>query len=129
MTPKERYTKNFTVEEMASKDGQDKDARMCPDFMEKLQALREDFQGIMRVTSAIRSKEHNLAVGGSAVSKHLSRPCIAADIDTKNWPASKKYKFLKLAFEHGFTGIGVAKTFIHLDTRKQGRLSPSLWTY
>lgn len=128
-TTKERYTKNFTVAEMASKDGKDKEARMCSKFMAKLQALREDFQASMIITSAIRSKEHNSRVGGSPVSKHLTRPCIAADIDTSTWTGKKKHKFLDLVFQHGFNGIGVGENFIHLDTRAKSTIAPTLWTY
>jgi hypothetical protein len=30
------------------------------------------------------------------------------------------------ALEHGFKGIGVAKSFVHLDTRDS---EPVMWTY
>lgn len=126
----ERYTKNFTVAEMASKDGKDTEARMCQKFMEKLQALRSDFKKAMVVTSAIRSKEHNDAIGGAVRSMHLTRPCVAVDIDTSKWNSAQLYKFIDLVFEHGFTGIGIDKNFVHLDTRsKSNGKGPRLWTY
>ena len=125
-----RYTKNFTVAEMASKDGKDTEARMCPAFMKKIQALREDFRHPMRITSAIRSLEHNEAVGGSPKSQHLTRPCIAADVSTAGWDSAKLHRFVDLVFQHGFTGIGIADDFIHIDTRKTAnRMGPRLWTY
>ena len=36
------------------------------------------------------------------------------------------YSIIKGALEHGFTGLGVAGDFIHLDTRGS---VPVMWTY
>ena len=49
---------------------------------------------------------------------------IAADIYVSN--GVDRYKLLITAFNMGFTGIGVAKTFIHVDTRTS---QPVVWTY
>ena len=125
----EKYTKNFSVAEFASKDGRDVDARMSPHFMEKLQDLREQFRHPININSGIRSKEHNKACGGSKNSRHLTRPCIAADIDTSKWRGNKLHKFLRLAFELGFTGIGIDGSFVHLDTRKSQNNAAVAWTY
>ena len=47
---------------------------------------------------------------------------IAADV----YSGVDRYKLLMTAFSMGFTGIGVAKTFIHVDTRNS---QPVVWTY
>jgi zinc D-Ala-D-Ala carboxypeptidase len=119
------YSKNFSIAEFASQDGKDQGARMCPEFMLKLQSLREEFNHSIVVTSGIRSFDHNKAVGGARLSMHLSRPCKACDVAIINWSSSIRHRFLELAFSHGFSGIGVSKNFIHLDTRA----TKSLWIY
>jgi hypothetical protein len=37
-----------------------------------------------------------------------------------------KHKLLSLVFDTGFKGVGIAKTFVHLDVREG---FPSLWGY
>ena len=120
-----RYTKNFTIAEFASQDGKEKDARMCPEFMHRLQNLRDKFDFPMIITSGIRSQSHNRAVGGARLSMHLTTPCQACDIAIIDWSGSKKHRFLRLALSNGFKGIGISKNFIHLDMRS----ATSLWTY
>ena len=122
----ERYTKNFTVAEFASRDGKDRDARMCPVFMDKLQVLRDAWDAPLIITSGMRSRDHNIAVGGSKNSQHLKRPGIACDIACIDWGAYHRHRFIKLAMQYGFKGIGISKNFIHLDMREH---MSSLWIY
>lgn len=113
--------KFFTIPEMECKCG-------CgllptPEFMVALDALREKLGKPMKVTSGARCAVHNAKVGGSSRSKHLEG--IAVDIAGNS---AKQAKILKLAIESGsFHGIGIAKTFIHLDIRplKDARV----WSY
>ena len=119
------YTRNFSVSEFSSKDGKDQDARMCAEFMSALQALRDAVGHSMIISSGIRSPAHNIAVGGSRLSKHLTRPCIACDVAMINWTTHMKHRFIHSAFEHGFKGIGISKNFIHLDMRHMY----TFWTY
>lgn len=121
----EKYTRDFSVKEFASKDGKDGDARMCPDFMSKLQELRDYVDHPMTITSGIRSPDHNRAVGGSTHSMHLSRPCKACDVAIIDWTPHMKHRFLNHALQCGFAGVGISKNFIHLDTRG----TSTLWIY
>ncbi len=49
---------------------------------------------------------------------------IAADIKVNN--GAERFILLNYAFEMGFSGIGVAKTFIHVDIRDS---QPVSWVY
>jgi len=82
-------------------------------FMEKLEQLRLAYGKSMIITSGYRCSVHNVKIGGSKSSKHMEG--IAADIKISS--GSEAYQLIKLAIGLGFTGIGVAKTFLHLDTR------------
>lgn len=115
-------SKNFTQSEMA--------CPCCdvlhidPGFLEKLQELRDRFNRPMFVNSGYRCRERNFAVNGVKGSKHMEG--LAADISTLNWNAKERYRFMQEAFDLGFTGVGVARTYIHLDTREADGVT---WVY
>ena len=56
------------------------------------------------------------------VGKHAQG--IAADIKYNS--SFQAYMIVKNALEMGFNGVGIAKTFIHVDTRKD---VPKMWSY
>jgi uncharacterized protein YcbK (DUF882 family) len=76
----------------------------------------------MQVTSGARCSIHNAKVGGSSKSKHVEG--IAVDILCDG---HQKYILTKIAIELGFGGIGIAKDFIHIDTRDIA--DRVIWTY
>ncbi|NRA68538.1 MAG: DUF882 domain-containing protein [Pseudobacteriovorax sp.] len=118
--------KNYVRRSFSKKELQcplTKKCEMNDVFMDKLQALRDEFDHPMIITSGFRSPEHNKAVGGSKNSRHLVGE--AVDISTKGMSAIRKHKLLELAFAFGFNGIAQAKTYVHIDTRKTN----STWTY
>lgn len=102
-------------------------------FLDRLEALREEFAKPMAVTSGYRSPEHNLAVSstGSAGPHTTGR---AVDIGMFGRDA---YRLISLAPRHGFTGIGVKQhgqsraRFVHLDDLPDAldRPRPRLWSY
>jgi hypothetical protein len=49
---------------------------------------------------------------------------IAADIAVAN--GNQRFVIVQKALELGFSGIGVAKTFIHVDIRTE---TPVIWSY
>ena len=93
-----------------------------PEFLNKLNDLRELLGVPLIVTSAARCPTHNTAVGGAPSSKH--KDGIAVDLAAKD--GNMKYKIIEGALKLGFNGIGVHKDFIHLDTRKEGQV---VWLY
>ena len=87
-----------------------------PKFLELLQELRDTLDRPMFINSGYRCNERNFAVNGATGSQHMKGT--AADISTLNWTAKERYRLLQEAFAIGFTGVGVSKTFIHLDFRE-----------
>ena len=95
---------------------------MNPEFLGKLDALRNYCGLPFIITSGYRSPSHSLEAIKEIPGTHAQG--IAADIKITN--SAHRYSLIKAALEHGFTGIGVAGDFIHLDIR--GSL-PVMWTY
>lgn len=113
---------NFTPEELACTCK----GRLCgsnlgggnyfhdEDFLDKLQLLRAKHGGPLKITSGHRCTRRNKEVGGARASRHLT---IAADISITSMTLKQRRDLLFAARVVGFTGIGKAKTFLHVDTR------------
>jgi len=80
-----------------------------PEFMDRLQALRDDLQRPMEILSAHRCSLHNARVGGAPLSQHLK---LAVDIALKSHERALLYH---LGMKNGFTGFGFYSTFLHID--------------
>lgn len=94
--------------------------RMNPSLIQALNRIREELGKPIKVNSGFRCTAHNAAVGGVPHSTH--RTGYAADIVSDDMD-----KMLELIeAEKEFKGIGVAKTFIHVDVRPGPR---KRWTY
>ena len=96
--------------------------RMNPEFLERLDELRKLCGFPMVVTSGYRDPNHSIEIVKSQPGTHAQG--IAADIKIES--AHHRYTLLTTAFNLGFSGIGVAKNFIHVDTRDS---LPLVWTY
>jgi uncharacterized protein YcbK (DUF882 family) len=77
------------------------------------------------ITSGYRSPAHNKKVGGAAGSLHMKGR--AVDLSTVHMSRDEKQLLLKYARACGFVGIGVARTYIHLDIRENK--TPVAWRY
>jgi zinc D-Ala-D-Ala carboxypeptidase len=95
---------------------------MDEDFLEKLDTLRELCGFPFKITSGYRSINHSIEAKKSKPETHAEG--IAADIHVSN--GYERFKIISNALELGFTGIGVDKHFIHVDTRKS---TPVIWSY
>ena len=100
---------------------------MTPEFLSKLQALRMAYGAPMRITSGYRCSEHPIEAKKMKPGAHASGCACDVAVD-----GQQAHRLLKLAFELGFTGIGVnQKTsgrFIHLDTLTEAP-RPNVWSY
>ena len=96
---------------------------MSQEFLDKLDDLRHACGFPFIVTSGYRDPEgHPIEAKKPKAGTHGQG--IAADIKVNN--GAEKYKIISEAMKMGFTGIGVAKTFIHVDIRTT---TPVVWSY
>ncbi len=118
----------FSVDELKCK-GTD-ECEMDEEFMEKLEALRHEFNEPMIVSSGYRHESYNQVIRGAKNSPHLYGKAVDIVISGKS-----AYRLMKLSIEHGFTGIGVSqrgpheKRFLHIDTMENSDTHPRPWIW
>ena len=120
---------NFSKEEFTCKHTGKNE--MKPEFMSMLQELRNRYGKPIRITSGYRDKTHPIEAKKSNPGAHATGQ--AADIGVDRGEA---YEILRLAFEIGFTGVGIQQKgggrFIHLDNIEPDTkdfLRPTIWSY
>ena len=120
--------KNFSADEFkCSHCGSNE---MKPEFMDKLQQLRNAYNKPMRITSGYRCPKHPIEAAKTKPGAHASG--MAADVGVQG---AEAHRLLQLALELGFTGIGVqqkgAGRFLHLDTisNQPDSPRPTVWSY
>lgn len=106
-------------------------AHVAPQFVERLDALRERLGAPLIVSSGYRCQAHNARVSSSGrFGPHTTGR--AADLAVSGAVA---FRVLALAAELGFTGLGVqqrgAGRFVHLDDlpAASDRPRPWVWSY
>jgi len=97
---------------------------IVPSFLAKINGLRQIVSQPLTVNSWCRCGPHNAFVGSSVTSSH--RKGLAVDLNTPT--EYIKYCVLLAAGHEGFRGVGVAKTFIHLDN-DPGKPFGRFWVY
>ena len=118
----------FSVDELKCK-GTD-ECEKDEEFMEKLEALRHEFNEPMIVSSGYRHESYNQVIRGAKNSPHLYGKAVDIVISGKS-----AYRLMKLSIEHGFTGIGVSqrgpheKRFLHIDTMENSDTHPRPWIW
>ena len=96
---------------------------MNKDFLFVLDEARE-FAGIpFVVNSAYRSPEHPLSIKNPS-SSHIK----GLAVDIKATDSVTRFKIVKALIEVGFTRIGIADTFIHVDLDLD-KTQNVIWTY
>jgi uncharacterized protein YcbK (DUF882 family) len=90
-------------------------------FIQRLEALRQDWGKALSPTSGARCKFWNRIVGGAEHSQHL----VGHAADFTFGDRSTVEKFAALAEKHGFNGIGTGSSLVHIDDREV----PARWTY
>ena len=91
-------------------------------FVRRLDELRDMCEFPFVINSGYRCPEHPSEASKSAPGEHTRGH--AADIKVQN--GTQRRLLVDCALEMGFNGIGVAKTFVHVDDRDG---PPVMWTY
>ncbi len=112
--------KYFKIEEFDCQETGNNE--MKPPFLEMLDKLRDKCGFPFTITSGYRDPKHPLEAKKEKPGTHSQG--IAADIRAVS--GAERHIILANAFDMGFGGIGIAKTFIHVDTRDT---TPVVWTY
>ena len=95
---------------------------MKDEFIEKLDKLRHACGFPFNITSGYRDPSHPIEARKAKAGTHAQG--IACDIAVAG--GAERYIIVREALKLGFTGIGVAKTFIHVDIRET---TPVMWEY
>lgn len=111
--------KYFSLDEFVCSETGEQD--MCPEFLKALSHLRQICDFPFVITSGFRSKNHSVEKAKKTPGVHTLG--IAADI--KVYGGQQRLAVLKHASAMGMS-VGVAKSFVHVDTRK----TPAMcWCY
>ena len=92
------------------------------EFVEKLDELRELCGFPFIITSGYRSPNHSIEKAKSNPGTHAQG--IACDISVTS--GVDRMKLVKNAISLNFSGIGVAKDFVHVDIRESASV---MWAY
>tara|TARA_R100001369_G_scaffold32978_1_gene58007 strand:- start:1474 stop:1833 length:360 start_codon:yes stop_codon:yes gene_type:complete len=96
---------------------------MSIEFIHKLDKLREACGFPFNITSGYRSPNHIIEKSKKNPGTHAQG--IAADIYVSG--GRQRMQLVAKAISLGFVGVGVAKTFVHVDVRDD--FKPVLWCY
>lgn len=106
-----KLSDNFRVREFRCKDGSDS-ILISDELVKLLQDIRDHFGKPITINSAYRTAAYNKKVGGARYSQHVQGK--AADIVISG---VTPYEVAKYAESIGAGGIGLYKSFTHVDVR------------
>lgn len=90
--------------------------------LDQLQKVRESAGRPLTVTSGYRCENHDSERNKKTPGQHNKG--VAFDVAVSG--GAQRLEIIKLGLLHGATGIGVAKSFVHLDWRDG---APMAWSY
>ena len=96
---------------------------MSKEFLFVLDEAREFAEIPFIINSAYRSPEHPLSIKNPS-SSHIK----GLAVDIKATDSKTRFKIVKALIEVGFTRIGIADTFIHVDLDLD-KTQNVIWTY
>jgi len=113
--------KYFSIDEFNCKETGKNE--MSVKFIHRLDELREKCGFPFKITSGYRAREHSAEAHKKTVGQHVLG--VAADISVTD--GIQRRKIVDEALKMGFKGIGVARSFVHVDDRVSK--SSVMWTY
>jgi len=112
--------KYFTMDEfVCSHTGK---VEMNVNFLKRLDQLRERCAFPFVITSGFRDETHPNEVEKDSPGTHTMG--IAVDVAVSN--GYERRRIVEEALKMGFNGVGVAKSFVHVDDRVS---PPVIWSY
>ena len=105
---------HFKVREFACSDGTDT-VFVSPALVEVLEKVRAHFGKPVTINSGYRTEAKNKSVGGAAYSQH--KYGLAADIHIDGVTPKQIASYVETLLPNT-GGIGIYKTFTHIDVRK-----------
>ena len=102
---------HFALSEFDSPDLKGSGVNMDSTFLSMLDDARNIANVPFKINSGYRTEKHNKKVGGSENSSHLKG--LAVDIHCSE--SRNRSIIIKALLTVGFSRIGIAKTFIHVD--------------
>ena len=97
---------------------------MKHEFMTVLQAIRNEY-GPMKITSGFRHPTHPIEARKMRPGEHTFGMC--CDVACNN--GADRYRLVTIELKHGFTRVGIAKTFVHLGLGAPGLPQNVIWEY
>tara|TARA_R110002012_G_scaffold13648_3_gene57965 strand:- start:2741 stop:3115 length:375 start_codon:yes stop_codon:yes gene_type:complete len=117
------YNEFDSPDEIGSGMPTDQGGKMDKEFLYKLDEARMFAGTPFKISSGYRSEAHNKRVGGVKGSSH--RKGCAVDIAVNS--GLQRSTIVCALVKAGFTRLGIAKTFIHVDLDKEKQ--QSIWLY
>lgn len=113
-SPNIQITENFKLLEFLTKNKKDSYTKINLNIILELQRLRSIFGSGIGINSSYRSLKYNKSIGGASLSEHIEGNAL----DT--YPINGSIKEWKnTVIKNKKTGgIGIYKTFVHIDTGK-----------
>lgn len=109
-----KLSKNFTVKEFTCSDGTDT-VFISLALVNLLQKIRDHFGKAVIINSAYRTEAHNKSIGGATYSQH--KYGLAADIHINGVTPKEIAAYVETLMPSS-GGIGIYKSFVHVDVRR-----------
>lgn len=122
MEVESKYFKAVELRCKCPKCKQQKPNQVDRNALARLDELRNRVNRPLALTSAYRCPEHPEEAKKAQAGQHAKGT--AFDISVAD--GAQRMQIVKTAIELGFNGIGIAKSFVHVDTRTS---TPVIWTY
>lgn len=93
-----------------------------PDVLNRFKAFQNAFGASVPVVSGFRDPARNARARGAKSSRHIKGD--ALDLDVTGMSSEERVRLIRTASAYGFTGIGVYRDSIHLDTGSRRAWGP-----
>lgn len=123
-----QLSKHFALHEFQCKDGSTT-IKYSEETIALLEKLFDKFPVINMgiITSGYRTPEYSVKVGGGKDDAHTKGLAVDIQFKDKNKKIIDPRYICCVAMDIGFTGIGLMKNSVHLDTRNKSNYTNSKW--